>query len=117
MPERLAVDSGRLGSGLVAASPVGPVGCGNRAQRLTSGSAVGTRAGSGHARCLCRGLCFTSSCVASFGSWCCSVVVTAVLAETSSMQVRRVEVDRRVSGVVVVVDHLGTAAWQVAAAA
>jgi hypothetical protein len=44
-------------------------------------------------------------------------VVTAVLAETSSMQVRRVEVDRRVSGVVVVVDHLGTAAWQVAAAA
>jgi hypothetical protein len=44
---------------------------------LTCGSAVGTRAGSGHARCLCLGLCFTSSCVASSSSWCCSVVVTA----------------------------------------
>lgn len=39
------------------------------------------------------------------------------LPKTSSLQVRRVEVDRRVPAVVVVGDHFGTAAWQVAAAA
>lgn len=41
---------------------------------------------------------------------------TLCLLKTSSMQVRSVGVDRRVLGVLVV-DHYGAPAWQVAAAA
>jgi hypothetical protein len=37
--------------------------------------------------------------------------------KTSSVQVSGMEVDRRVPAVVVVVDHFGTAAWQVTGAA
>lgn len=51
---------------------------------LTCGSAAGACSNSGHPRCLCLGLCFTSSCVVSSSSWCCSGAVIAPRRSRSS---------------------------------
>jgi hypothetical protein len=59
-------------------APGRPMGCGNRVQGpMAGGFVAGARAGSGHPRCLCLGLCFTSCFVGSFISWCCWGVAIA----------------------------------------